>query len=83
MEKEMTVERKFITKLEKPLVQLLKLSNHTWIDCDKGADVAYVSFDKPQRATDSELLDNGILVRKRGRRIIGLTILNASKILGV
>ncbi len=83
MEKEMTVERKFITKLEKPLVQLLKLSNHTWIDYDKGADVAYVSFDKPQRATDSELLDNGVLVRKRGRRIIGLTILNASKILGI
>ena len=83
MEKEMTMERRFINKLEKPLVQLLKLSSHTWIDYDKGADVAYISFDKPQRATNSELLDNGVLVRKRGKKIVGLTILNASRVLGI
>lgn len=83
MEKAMSVEKKLIEKLEKSLVQLLKLSDHAWIDYDKEADVAYLSFDKPQRATDSELLENGILVRRRGKKIVGLTILNASKILGI
>ena len=39
----------------------------------------YISFERPQRATDSEMLDNGIIVRYRGDKIVGLTILDASK----
>ena len=81
MEKEMTIEKRFVSRVEKPLLQLLKLSDKAWIDYDKGADVAYISFEKPQHATDSELLDNGIIVRKRGRRIVGLTILHAGKMI--
>ncbi|MDE1860313.1 MAG: DUF2283 domain-containing protein [Candidatus Micrarchaeota archaeon] len=77
----MTLEKGFISRLEKPLLQLLKLSNHAWIDYDKGADVAYVSFERPQHATDSELLDNGVIVRKRGKKIVGFTILNAGKLI--
>ncbi len=81
MEKQMTVERKFVSKVEKPLIELLKLSSKAWIDYDKEADVAYISFEKPQRATDSELLDNGVIVRKRGKKIVGLTILHAGKLI--
>ncbi len=80
-EKEMAIEKKLIGKIEKPLFELLKLSNHAWIDYDKDADVAYVSFEKPQHATDSELLDNGVIVRKRGRKIVGLTILHAGRMI--
>jgi uncharacterized protein YuzE len=49
-----------------------------WIDYDEEADVLYLSFRRPQRATDSELRDDGIIVRKRGKQIVGLTILDAS-----
>jgi uncharacterized protein YuzE len=49
-----------------------------WIDHDEEADVLYLSFRRPQRATDSELRDDGIVVRKRGKEIVGLTILDAS-----
>jgi uncharacterized protein YuzE len=49
-----------------------------WIDYDSEADVLYLSFRRPQRATDSELRNNGIIVRKRGKAIVGLTILDAS-----
>lgn len=48
------------------------------IDYDKKADVLYINFERPQRATDSVLRED-VLVRKKEGKIIGLTILNASK----
>lgn len=53
-------------------------SERFWIDYDKKADVLYINFERPQRATDSVLREN-VLVRKKEGKIIGLTILNASK----
>ncbi|OGU42537.1 MAG: hypothetical protein A2X61_12130 [Ignavibacteria bacterium GWB2_35_12] len=50
-----------------------------WSDYDTEADVMYINFLKPQKATDSEMLDNGILVRFRNDKLVGLTILDASK----
>ena len=58
---------------------LLKLSKQKiWFDYDKEADVLYINYRKPQRATDSEMLDNGVIVRYSGDEIVGLTILDAS-----
>ncbi len=58
---------------------VLKLpSRQIWIDYDEEADVLYLSFRKPQRATKTIETDDGILIRKAGRQIVGLTILNAS-----
>ncbi|MFH0926241.1 MAG: DUF2283 domain-containing protein [bacterium] len=52
---------------------------HVWIDYDKEADVIYVSFRKPQRATHTEELeDDDILIRSDGDTIVGITIMNAS-----
>ena len=51
-----------------------------WIDYDKEADVLYISFKRPQQATDSEMLDNGVLLRYRGDELIGITVLEASKV---
>lgn len=63
------------------LPYMMKLpSRHAWFDYDKGADVAYVTFEKPQQADDTEIFDNGVLVRKRGERIVGVTFLNVSKL---
>jgi uncharacterized protein YuzE len=50
-----------------------------WIDYDAEADVLYLSFRKPQRATDSKLRDDGIIVHRRGKMVVGLTIQDASK----
>ncbi len=49
-----------------------------WIDYDDKADVLYISFKRPQNAADSEMLDNGILVRYKGKQIVGITVLDAS-----
>jgi len=49
-----------------------------WIDYDEEADVLYLSFKKPQRATDSEMRDDGIIVHRRGKEVVGLTIQDAA-----
>jgi uncharacterized protein YuzE len=51
---------------------------HIWIDYDKEADILYLSFRKPPRATKTIETDEDILVRKDGNKIVGITILNAS-----
>lgn len=59
--------------------KLVKLSlEHVWIDYDKEADVLYLSFRKPQRATKTIETDDDILLRKDGNKIVGITILNAT-----
>ena len=55
---------------------------HACFDYDKEADVLYVSFEKPQQATDSELMDDDILVRRRDDKIVGFTVLHASRFQG-
>ncbi len=49
------------------------------VDYDREADVLYISFQRPQKATDTRVEGEGILVRYRGRKAVGVTILNASK----
>ncbi len=62
--------------LSTEIVQLPQ--NHIWIDYDKEADVLYLTFRKPQRATRTIEADDDILIRKDGNKIVGITILNAS-----
>jgi len=50
-----------------------------WVDYDSQADVLYIAFERPQRATDSELRDDGVILHRRGKRIVGVTILEASE----
>jgi uncharacterized protein YuzE len=51
---------------------------YLWSSYDAEADVLYINFRKPSVATDSELMDDDIIVRYEGDEIIGLTILHAS-----
>ncbi len=46
---------------------------------DRDRDVLYISFSSPQEADESELLENDVLVRYKGHRVIGLTVLSFSK----
>ena len=55
------------------------LKNKVWIDYDKKADMLYLSFEKPQKATDSEMRDDGVLLRYKREKLVGITILEASK----
>ncbi|MDP2753992.1 MAG: DUF2283 domain-containing protein [Nitrospirota bacterium] len=74
-------------EIEKTLKEVNELVSHfikmpetkMWIDYDKEADVFYISFKRPQHATDSEMLENGILLRYKGEELVGITVLNASK----
>jgi uncharacterized protein YuzE len=49
------------------------------IEWDEKGDVLYISFDPEAAADDSELTENDVLLRYKGDRIIGLTILHFSE----
>lgn len=53
-------------------------SKSLWCSYDAEADVMYVNFKKPSRATDSELTDEDLIVRYDGDEVIGVTVLHAS-----
>ena len=59
--------------------QNLRRFNKLWIDYDEEADVLYFSFQRPQKATESEMRDDGVLLRYKRDKLVGITILEASK----
>lgn len=68
-----------ITNDRKLIPLLLQLPSHQlWIDYDAQGDVLYLSFEKPQQATDSIMGEDGHLYHYRGERLVGVTILHAS-----
>jgi uncharacterized protein YuzE len=73
------LEAKDLARILKAVPRLVRFpAKQMWIDYDEDADVLYLSFCKPQRATDSELRDDGIIVHRRGKKVVGLTIQDAS-----
>lgn len=70
----------FLTEVFEATPHLLKFpKNKLWIDYDEVADVLYLSFERPQKATDSEMRDDGVLLRYKRDKLVGITILEASK----
>jgi uncharacterized protein YuzE len=53
-------------------------SKRFWVDYDEEADVLYISLERPQKATDSEMTEDGLLLRYRDKRLGGITVLNVS-----
>ena len=52
-----------------------------WTAYDAEADILYINFYQPSLpADDSELTDDDIIIRYQGDEIIGLSILNVSRI---
>jgi uncharacterized protein YuzE len=77
------VEERAIVEILESLPHLLRLpSKQIWFDFDEEADVLYVSLERPQGATDSEFTEDGVLMRYRGDRLVGVTIVNARKRFG-
>lgn len=54
-------------------------AKHILFDFDEEADVLYISLERPQNATDTDILGNGIFLRLRGNKIVGITITNMSE----
>jgi uncharacterized protein YuzE len=44
------------------------------VDYDQEADVLYISFGPPVAASDSRTLENDVVVRYKGERIVGITV---------
>ncbi|MFH0763080.1 MAG: DUF2283 domain-containing protein [Candidatus Omnitrophota bacterium] len=57
------------------------LIERTHLNYDADTDTLYINFDPPQPADDSDITDEGVIIRLRDNKIIGLTILNAAKML--
>jgi len=51
---------------------------YLWLSYDQEADVVYINFKKPSHATDSELTEDGVIVRYEADEVVGFTVLNAS-----
>ena len=65
----------------KPILDLFR-QNQTealWMDYDPDADVLYVNFQRPSAADHSEIDESDTIPGYRGDRMIGFTILNASR----
>lgn len=72
---------KAVEEISGAVPHLIRLpTGKAWIDYDEEADVLYISLKRPQKATDTEYLeDQGILLRYRGKELVGVTVLEASK----
>ncbi|OHB75862.1 MAG: hypothetical protein A2Z34_04925 [Planctomycetes bacterium RBG_16_59_8] len=53
--------------------------NTFMVDYDKDADVLYVNFTKPRKSTHGEITEDGVVLNFRGKQLVGITILDASK----
>lgn len=69
----------FVKRCLTMVADIVKLPvEQVWIDYDREADVLYLSFRRPQRAKQTVETDDDILIRKDGKQVVGITILNAS-----
>jgi len=70
-----------IQKISEIVPHILSMpSKVMWIDYDEEADVLYINFEKPQKATESKIIDD-IIIHYRKDDIVGVTVLNASNYL--
>jgi uncharacterized protein YuzE len=70
---------KDVNSILKALPSMLRVpARRFWVGYDEEADVMYISFRRPQQATESRVREDGIIIRTRGKEIVGLTITDAS-----
>lgn len=51
-----------------------------WLSYDREGDTVHVIFEEAKKSDKSALDKNDIIVTKRGKKIINMTILNASRL---
>lgn len=76
---EKTVEIELLEPVMQAVPFLIRFpTDRIMIDFDREADVLYISLERPQKSTHSEMTDDGILMNYRDDRLVGITVLNAS-----
>jgi len=76
---EASLEPQMVQTVTQAVPLLLKFPmEHFSVDYDKEADILYISFRRPQKATDTRVTDEGLLLRYQGKELVGITILEAS-----
>ena len=76
---ETTIDPKISSSVFRAVPLLIDFpASRFWVDYDREADVLYISFQRPQKATDTEMTDDGILLRYRDSQLVGITVLDAS-----
>ncbi len=69
-----------VKKVINAVPQLLNIPHKgIWSSYDKKADVLYLNFKKPSHADDSEMTEDDVIIRYEKGKVVGITILNASK----
>lgn len=77
------MEKADVMNIMKAVPYLARLPvDHMQLDYDREADVLYITFSK-EPADDTEMTDDNILLRYRGGSLVGLTIIGASRRVGV
>ena len=77
------MEKSIASQTVKPVAEAVPLllkfpERRFWVDYDEEADVLYISFRRPQQATDTEMSEEGILLLYQGDELVGITVLDAS-----
>ena len=74
------MDTKTVDEIFKALPYIQKSgASHISFDFDEEADTLYISFEKPQNATDTDILEDGTFLRIRDDKIVGITITNFSQ----
>ncbi len=73
------MDTKVVDEIIRDAAGLVKIAERWWVDYDREADVLYISLERPQQATDSELTDDDILLSYRDGKLVGITVLHASQ----
>ena len=68
-----------VDKVRAMAATLVTLPAHFESSYDEEADVLYLTFEPGASADDSELTEDDILLRYKDERLIGVTVLHASK----
>lgn len=66
-----------ITKLIPSLIN--QTADKLIFDYDREADVLYISLNRPQDSDDSILKENRVIYQYRQKKLVGITILDASE----
>lgn len=67
-----------VTIDNRPILLLLQLpTRQVWVGYNAEGDVLYLSFARPQQATDSVMGEDGHIYHYRGEQLVGVTILHA------
>ncbi|MCL4515728.1 MAG: DUF2283 domain-containing protein [Firmicutes bacterium] len=77
------MEKADVMNIIKAIPYLASLSiDHMWMDYDREADVLYITFNR-EPADDTEMSDENILFRYKGDKLVGMTVMGASKRINV